>query len=102
MEVEVITDLFDYQPGQLTLGKDAFSLHFSEKELSLPADRLRTAVFFPSKCGGCRVELSSDAGQTHLFISRKEDTDKLAAALYALAGNTRRLEMILNGRDRQT
>lgn len=100
MKVDVIIDLFDYMPGQLTLGKDALRLRFSGQELSLPADSLRTALFVPSKCGGCRVELTSDAGQTHLFISRKEDTDKLAATLYAVAGNTRRLEMILNGRDR--
>lgn len=100
MDVEVKNGLFNYGPGELTLGKDALNLRFSGRELSLPADSLRTVVFVPSKGGGCRVELSSDAGQIELFIPRKTDADKLAAALYALSGDAGRVAMILDNRDR--
>lgn len=96
MDVEVKNALFDYWPGELTMGKDEFSLHFYGRELSLPADSLRTAVFVPSKGGGCRVELSSDAGQLEFLILQKEDAYKLAAALYALAGDARPVTMILD------
>lgn len=40
MDIEVKIGLFDYGAGELTLGKDAFSL--------------RTAVFVLSKGGGCK------------------------------------------------
>jgi hypothetical protein len=100
MDIEVKKGLFDYGPGELILGKDALNLHFSGRELTLSADSLRTAVFVPSKGGGCRVELSSDAGQVEIFIPRNADADELVAALYALAGGTGRLAIILDGRDR--
>ena len=98
MDVEVKNGLFDYGPGELILGKDALSLHFLGRELTFPADSLRIAVFVPSKGGGCRIDLSSDAGQVELFIPRKEDVDTLATALYTLAGEAGRVAMILDNR----
>lgn len=99
MDIEIRKGLFDYRPGELIPGKDALSLHFSGWELSLSADSLHTAVFVPSKGGGCRVELSSDTGQIELFIPRRADADELAAALYTLVGSKGRVALILDNGD---
>jgi len=100
MDIEVKNGMFDYEPGELTLGKDALNLLFCGRELIFPTDSLRSAAFVQSKGGGCRVELSSDAEQAELFIPRKEDADALAVSLYALAGDAGRVAMILGNRDR--
>ena len=100
MDIEVKKGLFNYGPGELTLRKDALILHFLGRELTFSADNLRTAAFVSSKGGGCRVDMESDTGQVELFIQRKADADKLAAALYALAGDTGRVAMILDNWDR--
>lgn len=100
MDIEVKNGLFNYKPGELTMEMDALSLRFCGRKLTFSADSLRTAVFVPSKGGGCRVDMESDAGQVELFIPLKADADKLAAALYALVGTTGRVAMILDGRDR--
>ena len=99
MDIEIKKSLFDYSPGELTLEHYGLSLRFAGRELSLLTDRLRTAVIVPSKDGGCRVDLDSDTGQVELFIPSKEDADKLVAALYALAGATRPVTMILDGQE---
>lgn len=100
MDIEVKNGMFDYESGELALGKETLNLRFCGRELIFPADSLRSAIFVQSKGGGCRVELSSDAEQAELFIPRKEDAEALAASLYALTGDAGRVAMILGNRDR--